>query len=1057
MNNRIRKISSVSLLTLGLLIVLRTALAQDRSTSISASQEFRVCNTNGSYSQTIQAAVNAAQPGDVIKVAAGVYTESFPAYGYNLYITKTVHLFGGYTCANWTTRDSAINVVTIRPTTTAISVIAISGQTDLVTTTIDGFLITGGGGGNHGGGIRLNDTNALISNNIITGNVGYLLGGGIWVQRGAPTIQNNLIANNHVEDSGNGGGIELEGTQAVLINNLIENNFISGTYGVGGGIAVDGGGPVILNGNTILSNAAAITGTGYGGGVYISYNAIVYLNNNQIQSNTANLNRSGYGGGVYVTSNSTVTMIGNTVMSNTAGKRPGQYLLGGGIWIDSSVVQLSDNLIAGNRTNRASAFGDGGGIAALTSTVTIQGDVIANNNTSTNCEGYGGGVYAFNSTISIDAARIENNCAANSPTYGLGGALAFFKSPYTMTNAIIDNNYAHNNDTSVGGLYADANSPGLIVNNTFADNKGQGIRVGSPLTATNNIIKAKVFTNTTGISLTAAVPVNVSSNNFYNYMTNARGFSLGISNIVINPQLDASFHLMSNSPGIDAGDRSNAPDHDIDGDPRPMIGPSGLYRFDIGADEYPGPAQTSIDLYNRSADLTVIGPGGYDPVVNGTNDWIGSSVLGSDINGDGRDDLVASAHDWAEDPDNPPRTTGRLFGLFNFGKRITGTIDLLTDTASLTVVSHLNLQHVGMKLIGGDLNGDGKRDLIAGSAMDDNGGNGTVTPTVFVMWGGPTFYGTRVLTDTFINTATRPADFQVRAPGQDFGSFSIKNALASGDLNGDGKADLIIGDGLANDGSITETGAAFVVFGRSTLSGTLDLSHASADYTLYGPALNADLGLIAVGRVNAGSQLDLIARTASTAYVILGPISSGSKHLIFSTANITISGLQAGAVAVTDFTGDGQDDVILASNDKLLVIPGPLNSGDSFSAASRSVLTLTNLSVTDFAIGNVIGDGRPDLIIEDQSHNRVYVLAGGTTLAGTVDIAEAAAELVKVPLAAGLFSDVSSGDLDHDGRADLIIGSGLNEDSHPDKYTDAGEVFVLYSMTYKVYLPLTLK
>ncbi|HZY45506.1 MAG TPA: hypothetical protein VFF70_12240, partial [Anaerolineae bacterium] len=144
MNNRIRKIGSVSLMTLGLLIVLRTALAQDRSTSISVSNEFRVCNTNGSYSQTIQSAVDAAQPGDVIKVAAGVYTESFPVYDYNLYISKTVHLFGGYTCADWLTRDPSINVVTIRPTTTDMSVIFISGiggQTDLVTPTIDGFLI----------------------------------------------------------------------------------------------------------------------------------------------------------------------------------------------------------------------------------------------------------------------------------------------------------------------------------------------------------------------------------------------------------------------------------------------------------------------------------------------------------------------------------------------------------------------------------------------------------------------------------------------------------------------------------------------------------------------------------------------------------------------------------------------------------------------------------------------------------------------------------------------------------------------------------------------------
>ncbi len=1075
MNNRIRKIGSVSLLTLGLLIVLRTALAQDRSTSISASHEFRVCNTNGSYSQTIQAAIDAAQPGDVIKVAAGVYTETkaIGAFTNNLYISKTILLYGGYTCANWLTRDPAFNVTTIRPSSALISVVDIEGsigQSDQFTQTLDGFTITGGQPGNHGGGIRSRDANALISNNVISGNASFLLGGGIWVQRGAPTIQNNRIQNNYVNGSGNGGGIELEDTQAKLINNVIANNFISSTYGFGGGIYVDGGGPVLLTSNTILSNAAAIltdtfpqSDVGYGGGVYV-WNALVNLTDNTIQSNAANAvpafgfgGAYGYGGGIYISNSPAFTLTGNTIISNTAGYKYYVYLSGGGVQIESSSGLLADNVIANNHANGNILFGNGGGLAVFTSTLSIQRGQTFNNVTAINCEGYGGGVYASNSSVTIDAARIENNCAANTPFYGLGGALAFFSSPYTITNAIIDNNRAYDNDASVGGLFAAANSPGLIVNNTFANNYGQGIRVGSALTAANNIIKAKIFTNTTGISLTAVVPFNVSFNNFYNYQTNAKGFSPDITNITINPQLDSSFHLNSNSPDIDAGSRSNAPDHDIDGDPRPMIGSSGLYRFDIGADEYRGPAQTSIDLYNRSADLTIIGPGGSDPVVNGSTDAIGSSVLGADVNGDGKDDLIVSAHDWAIDPDNPPFTPGRVFGLFNFGKRITGTIDLLTDTASLTVVSQLKLQHVGMKLISGDLNGDGKRDLIAGSSLDDGAGGGTVTPTVFVFWGGSTFFGTRILTNTFINTTSRPADFQVRAPGQDFFSFSMKNALASGDLNGDGKDDLIIGDGLAHDGSITGTGAAFVVFGRNTLSGTLDLSHASADYTLYGPALNADLGLMAVGHINAGSQLDLIARTDSTAYVILGPISSGSKHLISSTANITITGLQAGAVAVTDLTGDGQDDVILASNDKLFVIPGPLTNGDSFSAASRSILTLTNVSMSSFAVGNVIGDSRPDLIIEDAAHNRVYVLAGGTTMRGTVDITEAADELIQVPLVGGLFSDVSSGDLDHDGRPDLIIGSGLTVDSHPDKYKDAGEVFVLYSIMHRTYLPLLLK
>lgn len=90
-----------------------------------ASNEFRVCNTSAGYSATIQSAIDAAQPGDIIKVARGVYTETkpIPGFTYNLLITKTVHLFGGYTCNDWTTRNYTANVTVIRPADPTFAVV----------------------------------------------------------------------------------------------------------------------------------------------------------------------------------------------------------------------------------------------------------------------------------------------------------------------------------------------------------------------------------------------------------------------------------------------------------------------------------------------------------------------------------------------------------------------------------------------------------------------------------------------------------------------------------------------------------------------------------------------------------------------------------------------------------------------------------------------------------------------------------------------------------------------------------------------------------------------
>ncbi len=151
-----------------------------------AAAELRVCNTASGYYQTIQAAVDAAQPGDLIKVAAGEYAESkmVNAQPYNLYITKTVDILGGYTCDNWVTRNYTANLTTIRPANPVWAVVTIFGQYGQgasLTPILDGFTITGARSGNHGGGLRMTDANAIVRNNSIHDNNAYLLGGGAWV------------------------------------------------------------------------------------------------------------------------------------------------------------------------------------------------------------------------------------------------------------------------------------------------------------------------------------------------------------------------------------------------------------------------------------------------------------------------------------------------------------------------------------------------------------------------------------------------------------------------------------------------------------------------------------------------------------------------------------------------------------------------------------------------------------------------------------------------------------------------------------------------------------
>jgi hypothetical protein len=981
-------------------------------------------------------------------VAAGTYIEY-------VVINKTVTLQGGWN-STFTARDPAAYRTTLRPPDASFSVVYIQGQfgnPGAVAPTLDGFTITGGGGGNHGGGLRITSSNAVVSNNVITGNVGYLLGGGVWVQNGAPLLQNNHIQNNHITpgSGGWGGGVMLENTQATLIGNVIASNSIHDSFGYGGGVAIQGGGPVYLTNNTILSNmAATITSTtpqydqGYGGGVYVE-NAPINLTGNTIQGNKANGVHGfgfggayGYGGGVYVVGSTAFTLTANSIISNTAGYKYYVYLSGGGLQVETSSGSLTGNVIRDNHANGNILFGNGGGLAVFTSTISIQGGQILTNTTAINCEGYGGGLYARGSQVSLDAVTLQGNCAANTPFYGLGGGLAFFNTPYTLTNDLVVQNRSYFNDTSVGGLYAASKSPGYLINNSFVNNKGQGIRSASPITLTNNIVMG----HTTGISLTAAVPVNVTYNDFYNNTTHQRGFALNNTNIIINPQLDAAYHLLATSPVIDAGTRLKAPFSDIDGQPRPMAGAGGLYRFDIGADEFSGPAQVNRSLAKQPADFTLIGPGNPqdDPASDGSNDWIGYAVSGGDLNGDQRADLLVSAPNLSSRFSGGPNDDGRLFALYSAGARRLGVTDLYTDTPSLEVRSWLHQQHLGKSFAAGDINGDGQSDLIAGAS---GAANFDVTGTLYIFGGGPGLNGTLTLSPTL------QASYRILS-AQNTSTFAEANELAAGQLNGTGPQDLAVGEANASAAGRAGAGQVYVFFGSNSLPALWDLHVLSASLTIYGPAVNAGLGSLAIADVNGDGQPDLIARSTTALYIFDGPLAPGVIDLATDNTHSVLTGLADGPLAAGDVDGDGKADVILGDGSHTRVL-----RGDSFTtlATFNGPSTARSLSTLDWN-----KDGKADILIGQSDQESVYVVMGSGSLSGTASILDRADWVITGEQAHDQFGwSLGSGDLDADGVPDLIIGSRshvLTTRSDP-HFNDAGAVYVLYGASSQrpLYLP----
>ncbi len=154
-----------------------------------------------------------------------------------------------------------------------------------------------------------------------------------------------------------------------------------------------------------------------------------------------------------------------------------------------------------------------------------------------------------------------------------------------------NNIFTHNSAQSGGGIWSEGiDSVPVIQDNTFYSNTAVTaggmlyIWDGSPIIRSNLVVSNSAGEEGGGIygDDTAVLDYN----DFWgNAGGNYSNISPGVHDISANPLLvdpeNSDFHLSPSSPCIDAGDPSNFPPTDFEGDPRPN-GPAP----DIGADDF---------------------------------------------------------------------------------------------------------------------------------------------------------------------------------------------------------------------------------------------------------------------------------------------------------------------------------------------------------------------------------------------------------------------------------------------------------------------------------------
>ena len=228
--------------------------------------------------------------------------------------------------------------------------------------------------------------------------------------------------------------------------------------------------------------------------------------------------------------------------------------------------------------------------------------------------------------------------------------------------------------------------------------------------------------------------------------------------------------------------------------------------------------------------------------------------------------------------------------------------------------------------------------------------------------------------------------------------------VATGDIDGDGKPDLVV-----------------VSFGSSTVSVFRDTS-SSGSITSASFAISVDLTTgstpvnVAIGDIDGDGKLDLAVANNGSSNVSVFRNTSSSGAISFDTRVDLTTGAHPNGVAIGDIDGDGMPDLVVTSGGSgVSVFRNQSSSGSiSFIAAVDFTTGSTPVSV---AIGDIDGDGKPDVVVVNQSSNTVSVLRNTTSSPSITFDAKVDSTTGNTPVG------VAIGDIDGDGKPDLAVVS----------------------------------
>lgn len=510
--------------------------------------------------------------------------------------------------------------------------------------------------------------------------------------------------------------------------------------------------------------------------------------------------------------------------------------------------------------------------------------------------------------------------------------------------------------------------------------------------------------------------------------------------------------------------------------------PSDAATVSPGATENPqetpgGQSGGGTDATIESAVFTVFGRATDDLLSGSTNVALG------DFNDDGDPDLLLGAPQ-ADSAGGERVDGGEAYVIFG---PLEGEVDLLDQEPDITIYGASAGDALGFTVFAGDLNDDGVDEVMVGAPGVTAGFDPrTDQGRLYV------FYGGEDLEDAGeLDLAEDMYDLTVTG-SEGFSRLSTDVDL--GDINGDGRTDLLVSSPFAGrapgtppGSQRTAEGEVYVIFGSDEeLMGERNIAAGDYDVLLGGTQEFGQFGGgFGVGDFNGDGFDDVVVGahrnnaddgrpSAGEAFVFFGRDDiSGRISALENAQDVRISGVTAGSafglpVTAGDFNGDGLDDFAIGARSEGIVNLATAGSVRIFYgrqtfpaqidlSAEPGDVTLPGsgaggLLPSALTAGDTNGDGIDDVILSAalggagvgrSSAGLVYIVPGSAGLPSEIELDGGGLPepIVGPSENAGLGTALWFGPIDGEGTNGLAaLATGLSPD---EERTNAGAVFVL--------------